>query len=436
MIDKGRQLDLRSAAALIHPRDTLMCGSVSGQPIGLLEEIGQRADLEDVVLYSGLLVRPYALLSNPGMRVVSGFFGPIERMARAGGARVSFLPADFHGLERLGRRLKPRVVLAVTSAPDRDGWLSFGIHAGASYRAFIEAAHDPGRLAIAEVNPKMPRVDGLPEHGGNRIHVAELDAWVEAENELMTLSQEHASSEDLAIARHVCERIKEGATLQFGIGAVPDEIARLLAAGAGGGFGIHTEMICDGVMTLHESGKVTNHKPVYDGVTVATFALGSDRLYRWLDGNPAVRILPVSAVNEPSILRSIPGFTSINGALAIDLDGQVAADSIAGKQYSGVGGHESFVIGASEARGGQSFLCLKSTARVAGKRVSTIVPAFAAGTRVTTARHHVQQVVTEYGVVDLSVLTDTERPEALIALAHPDFRDELRRSIAERPSRS
>jgi len=346
------------------------------------------------------------------------------------------LPADFHGLERLGLRLKPRVVLAVTSAPDRDGWLSFGIHAGASYRVFIEAAHDPGRLAIAEVNPKMPRVDGLPEHGGNRIHVSEVDAWVEAENELMTLPQEQASPEDLAIARNVCERIKGGAILQFGIGAVPDEIARLLAAGASGGFGIHTEMICDGVMRLHESGKVTNHKPVYDGVTVATFGLGSDTLYRWLDRNPAVRILPVSAVNEPSILRSIPGLTSINGALAIDLDGQVAADSISWKQYSGVGGHESFVVGASEAPGGQSFVCLKSTVRVAGKRVSTIVPSLPAGTRVTTARHHVQHVVTEHGVVDLSVLADTERPAALIAVAHPEFRDELRRATAERPSGS
>jgi acyl-CoA hydrolase len=177
------------------------------------------------------------------------------------------------------------------------------------------------------------------EHGGNRIHVSDVDAWVEAENELMALPQEQASPEDLTIARNVCERIQAGGILQFGIGAVPDEIARLLAAGASGGFGIHTEMICDGVMTLHESGKVTNHKPVYDGVTVATFALGSDTLYRWLDQNPAVRILPVSAVNEPSILRSIPGLTSINGALAIDLDGQVAADSISGKQYSGVGGH-------------------------------------------------------------------------------------------------
>jgi acyl-CoA hydrolase len=428
---KGKRLDLHGAAALIQPRDSMMCGFVAGQPIGLLEAIGARSDLEDVVLYCGLLVRPYELLRNPAVRVVSGFFGPVERMARGAGARVSFLPADFHGLERLGLRLKPRVALAVTTPPDGDGWLSFGAHAGASYRVFVEAARDPDRLAIAEVNPKMPRVEGLPEHGGNRIHISEVDAWTENETDLVTLPQEQPSPEDLAIARRVGERIGSGAILQFGIGAVPDEIATLLATGERGGFGIHTEMISDGVMRLHETGKVTNRKPLYDGMTVATFALGSDRLYRWLDRNAHVRMLPVSAINEPAILRSMPRMTSINGALAIDLDGQVGADSIAGRQYSGVGGHETFVVGASEAPGGQSFICLKSTAKVAGRRISTIVPALPAGTHVTTARHHVQYVVTEHGVVDLSVLTDAERPAALITLAHPDFREDLSKSLRD-----
>jgi acyl-CoA hydrolase len=413
---------------LVQPRDTLLCGLVPGQPIGLLEAIGARTDLEDLVLYCGLLGHPYVLLSNPAVRVVSGFFGPVERMARAAGARVSLLPADFLGLERLALRMKPRVVVASTTTPDGDGWLSFGAHAGASYRPFVEACRDPARLAIAELNPKMPRIDGLDEYGRNRVHVSEVDAWVEHPADLTALPAVQASSEDLAIAGHVYDHIEPGAVLQFGIGAVPDEIARRLADGAGGGYGIHTEMICDGVMRMHEAGKVTNRKPVYDGVTVATFALGSERLYRWLDGNPLVRVLPVCAVNDPAIMRRIPGFVSINGALAVDLAGQVAADFIAGRQYSGVGGHELFVVGASEAPGGRSFLCLKSTATVAGKRVSTIVPELAPGTRVTTPRHHVQCVVTEHGVADLSVLTDDERPAALIRIAHPDFREDLEKA--------
>lgn len=422
-------LDLEAAARLIRPRDSVVCGFVAGQPTGLLEALGARTDLEEVVLYTGLLLRPYAMLQNPGVRVVSGFFGPIERLARGAGARVGYLPADFSGLERIALRLKPRVALAVTSAPDRDGWLSFGVQAGASYRPFLEAVRDPDRLALVEVNPRMPRLEGLAEFGQNRVHLSEVDAWVEHEAELVSLPEEQPTPEDLAIARRVCDLIEPEAILQFGIGAIPDQIARILAERPMGGFGIHTEMISDGVMRLHEAGKVTNRKPVYDGYTVATFALGSQALYRWLDGNPSVRILPVTEVNDASVLCRLPRLTSINGALSIDLAGQVAADSIAGRQYSGAGGHESFVSGARIAPGGRSFLCLESTATVGGQRVSTIVPVFPEGTRVTTPRHHVQYVVTEHGAVDLSVLTDLERPGALIELAHPEFRDGLRASL-------
>jgi acyl-CoA hydrolase len=426
---ESRKLDLDGAARLVRPRDAVLCGFVAGQPPGLLEALGARTDLEDVVLYTGLLIRPFALLRNPGVRVVSGFFGPIERMARAAGARVDYLPADFSGLERLALRLKPRVVLAVTTPPDREGWLSFGVHAGASYRPFLEAARDPERLAIAEVNPRMPRVDGFHEFGRNQVHVSAVDAWVEHDAELTTLAEETPAPEDAVIARRVCEHVESGAILQIGIGAIPDQIARILAEGEAGSFGVHTEMISDGVMRLHQARKVTNRKPLYDGVTVATFALGSQALYRWLDGNPSVRILPVTEVNESSVLRQLPRLTGINGALSIDLAGQVAADAIGGRQYSGAGGHESFVSGTGAAPGGRSFVCLRSVATVGGTRVSTIVPAFGEGTRVTTPRHHIQWVVTEHGAVDLSVLTDKERARALVELAHPDFRQTLRGAL-------
>src|SRR5262249_28204316 len=150
----------------------------------------------------------YALRTTPAVRVVSAFFGPIERMSRAMGGRVEFLAVDFHGIERLGLRLKPRVVLAVTTPPDADGWLSFGVHAGATYIPFLEAARDPDRLAIAEVNPRMPRLLGLPEHGGNRIHVSEVDAWVEHLHDLVVLPAEQASAEESAIARHAAALIQ------------------------------------------------------------------------------------------------------------------------------------------------------------------------------------------------------------------------------------
>src|SRR5207245_11365230 len=142
---------------------------------------------------------------------------------------------------------------------------SFRVQAGASYRPFLQAARDPERLAIAEVNPRMPRIDGVPALGGNRVHLSEVDAWVEHETELVTLPEEPPSPEELAIARRVCDLIPPEAILQFGIGAIPDEIARILAERPAGGFGIHTEMIADGVMRLHQAGKVTNRKPLYDG---------------------------------------------------------------------------------------------------------------------------------------------------------------------------
>jgi len=181
-------------------------------------------------------------------------------------------------------------------------------------------------------------------------------------------------------------------------------------------------MVSDGVMRLHAAGKVTNRKGLYDGVSVGTFALGSPALYDWLGASPDVRMLPVGAVNDPALMRKLRRFVSINGALAIDLAGQVAADHVGGRQYSGVGGHEAFVVGASEAPGGKSIVCLKSTATVAGERVTTIVPALPSGTLVTTPRHHLQWVVTEHGAVDVSALGDADRARALAGLADPAFR--------------
>ena len=193
-----------------------------------------------------------------------------------------------------------------------------------------------------------------------------------------------------------------------------------------GYFVIYTEMMTDGIMRLHEAGKIGNHKGVYDGFSVATFAAGSKALYRWMDRNPEVRMLPVAQVNDPAIVRRNRKMVSINGALALDLSGQVMADTLRARQYSGVGGHELFVIGAHDSEGGKSSICLHSTVPVNGRAISTIVPALPLGTRVTTPRHHVQYVVTEHGVANLGMLTDEERAQALIAIAHPDFRDELR----------
>ncbi len=429
MTKDAKKLTIEEAVGLVRPRDTIATGLASGQAVGLLEALGKRDDLEYVRLYIGLMILPYSFLLNPKVHVLSGFFGPIERAARAQGCNVEYVCEDFIGLERLALKLKPRVVFAPTTLPDDEGFLNFGAHSGATTRPFMEAAKDNQRLAIAEANPNMPAVAGLPEHGGNRIHVSEVDYWVENPSTLTTLPVAEPSAEELAIADYVAAEIDEGANLQFGIGAIPNEIARILAAGDRGDFGIHTEMISDGVMHLHQSGKVLNRRTVYENVSVATFALGSKALYDWLDDNPVVRMLPVSAVNEPSVVSRMDKFVSVNGALAVDLLGQVAADFVGGSQYSGVGGHELFVTGAEGAPHGKSFLCLKSTATVGGERRSTILARIGGDIAVTTPRHHVQQIVTEYGVAHIEGLGDRERARALVEIAHPDFRDELSQSI-------
>lgn len=429
MAQSSGKLTIDEAVARVRPRDTVASGLATGQAVGLLEALGKRSDLEYVRVYLGLMIAPYSFLLNPKVHVLSGFFGPIEREARSQGLNVEYVCEDFIGLERIALELKPRVVFAQTSMPDADGYLNFGAHAGATFRPFLEAAADPERLAIAEANPKMPRVAGLAEQGGNRVHVSKIDGWVENETALTALPDAEASKEEAAIAAHVAERIEPGSTLQFGIGAIPNEIARLLAGSKHGDFGVHTEMISDGVMHLHEAGKVSNAHTVYEGVSVATFALGSQQLYEWLDDNPMVRMLPVAAVNDPAIVSRMERFVSVNGALTVDLLGQVAADYIGDRQYSGVGGHELFVSGAVGAPRGQSFLCLKSTAVVGGERQSTIVARLPTGSAVTTPRHHVQQVVTEHGVAYLEGRGDRERAHALVEIAHPEFRDELRAAI-------
>ncbi len=202
--------------------------------------------------------------------------------------------------------------------------------------------------------------------------------------------------------------VESGATLQIGIGGVPSLVATALANGPKGDFGVHTEMMVDGLRRLHESGKVTNRKAIYAGLSVMTFAAGTRALYDWLDGNEVVRCLPVQFTNDPAIIRQNRKVVSINGALAIDLNGQVMADTLAGKQFSGVGGQEEFVLGARQSEGGKSIFCLRSTAGQGDARVSTIVAGLGSGL-VTTPRHHLQYVVTEYGVADLTLAADRER---------------------------
>jgi acyl-CoA hydrolase len=428
---ESKRLAGAALAARLDGIDSLVTGLLTGQARAVLHAIGPRDPRRPLTLYVGLLVEPYPCLRDPGVRVVSGFFGPIERMARMAGTPVEFLPSDFHGFERLTYRFRPHAVAAPMSPPDEEGFCSFGLHGGAVCGPFLAAARDPDRLAIAEVNPHVPRVAGLPELGGHRAHLSEIDVIVEDATPLVTVPYVSPIAADRAIAGFVGELIQDGATLQFGIGGIPNAVAELLCAAPKGDFGIHTEMFVDGIMRLHEAGKVVNRKGLHDGYSIATFAGGSEALYRWLDRNPVVRMLPVSAVNDPPQLAKMRNFTGINAALAVDLHGQIVADAIGGRQYSGVGGHETFTMGGRQAPGGKSIICLRSTVTVGTERRSTIVAALPAGSVVTTPRHQVQYIVTEWGIAELEDRSDRERAAALIAIAHPDFRAELRAAWRE-----
>jgi len=220
--------------------------------------------------------------------------------------------------------------------------------------------------------------------------------------------------------------VTDGSTLQTGIGAVPNMVATRLANGTGGDYGVHSEMFTTGLMLLHEAGKVTNTaKGIFDGVSVTTFALGTADLNRWLDDNAEVAFLPVDVVNDPTVIGRNRKLVSINGAMCLDLYGQVVADSIDGKQISGVGGHEDFVAGADLHADAHSLICLRSTVTVGGVLRSRILPLLPEGAVVSTPRHHTGVVVTEFGAAELTGLTVRQRARALADIAHPDFRPEL-----------
>ena len=428
-----RTLTLTEAAALVRPDDTLAVPLGPGQPAGFLHALSARDDWRGLRVFGALLIDLFPLFTRPGVTLFSGFFGPVERALQAAGHPVEFLPADFRRFATLARMMAPRVMATAAAPPDADGWLSLSLHAGATVDELRRCGRDPQRLLVVEMNRKLPRTLGLPPEHRHALHVDEIDVLVESDRDPITLPDGEPDAVERRIAEHALRFIPDGATLQTGIGGVPTQIVRLLAEGPGGDYGIHTEMFTDGLLRLVESGKVSNRKGVYDGFSIATFALGSRALYDWLDGNESVRFLPASLTNDPSLIARNRRMISINGALSVDLEGQVVADRIGDREYSGIGGHEDFVAGAAFSEGGRSLICLPATARTRQGIVSRIVSAFPAGACITTPRHQIDVVVTEYGAAELTGRTGEERARALVEIAHPAVRDALRERRPELP---
>ncbi len=321
--------------------------------------------------------------------------------------RLSEIPLLF----KRGRLVLDVAVIQV-SPPDRHGYCSYGVEVGVT-----KTAAESAGIVIAEINPNMPRT-----LGDSFIHVDQIQHFIEVDYPLPELSPEPASQVQNQIAHHIAEMIPDGATLQLGIGGIPDAVLRRLTNHKN--LGIHSELFSDGVMDMIEAGVITNAaKTLHPGKVVAGFTLGTRKLYEYIHDNPIFEFHRTEYVNDPFVIARNDRMISINSALEVDLTGQVCADSIGPKFYSGVGGQLDFVRGAFRSKDGKSFIALPSTAK--NGTVSRIVPQLKPGAGVTTSRNDVQYVATEYGVADLWGRTIAERLHALVNIAHPDFRESL-----------
>jgi acyl-CoA hydrolase len=418
---------MADAVAAINAHDTLTIPLGPGQPTEFLHALDGRSDWESLDVLGALLVDLFAVFTKPNVKYRSGFFGPAERFLVDSGADVEFIPADFRRFGPVAERAASRVVATIAAPPNNAGMMSLGLHEGAMFDEFKRAAADPARVLIVEINPHCPRTLGLPPEHPHALHVDEADILVESDRPMFVLADAEPTDVERAIATAAGKYVVDGSTLQTGIGGIPSAVAGLLSEGPHGDYGVHSEMFTTGLMKLHQAGKVTNaHKGEFAGFSVATFAAGTAELNGWLDGNDQVRFLPASVVNSPEIIATNERMVTINGALSIDLLGQIVADTIDGKQYSGIGGHEDFAAASGFQLEDHSLLCLPSTVTVKDRVLSRIVPTLAAGSIVTTPRHQLDVVITEHGAAEVRGCTVKERAAALAEIAHPDFRAELR----------
>lgn len=385
-------------------------------PSELLEALCERTDLEQVQLYHLHLAGPcrftapeYAgkLTSN------SLFTGPALREPIAAG-RADFIPAFLSDIPALfrSRRIPLDVALVQLSPPDRHGNCTLGTSVDAAIQAVQSAS-----MVLAVINTQMPRT-----HGHSVVPLRRVHAFTVVDRPIHEHPPGAIGPAEARIGEVVAELIPHGATLQMGIGAIPDAV--LARLGDKHDLGVHTEMFSDGLLPLLEAGVITNrHKSVHPNRTVTSFVSGSSRLYQYVDDNASVEFHPCDRTNDTALIRKNPKVCAINSALEIDLSGQVCADSIGHRIYSGIGGQMDFVRAAVLSEGGKAIIALPSTA--AGGKFSRIAATLKPGAGVVTTRGHVHWVATEYGAVDLHGLTLRQRGEALISIAHPDFRAEL-----------
>ena len=411
------------AVASITSGQRVFVHSVAAAPQRLIAALVARADeLRDVELVHLHTEgpAPYATADLArSFRTSALFVGANVRAAVASG-EADYIPiflSEVPALFRSGRMPLDAALIQV-SPPDRHGFCSLGTSVDVS-RAAVSVA----RRVIAEINPRMPRT-----HGDGQLHVDDIHEAFEVEYELHERVPAALTAVEREIGRHVASLVEDGATLQLGIGSIPDAV--LAALGDHRDLGVHTEMFSDGIIDLVERGVVNGRlKRTHPGKVVGAFILGSRRLYDFVDDNPQVAMLSVDYVNDTAVIRRNPKVTAVNSAIEIDLTGQVVADSIGTRQYSGVGGQMDFIRGASLSPGGKPIIALPSRTK---RGESRIVAMIRPGAGIVTTRAHVHYVVTEYGAVYLHGIGLRDRARALIGIAHPDDREILERAAIER----
>ncbi|SMB99181.1 Acyl-CoA hydrolase [Thermanaeromonas toyohensis ToBE] len=415
---RRKLISIDEAVGMVTSNCSIAAAMAASAPPGLLGALGKRRDeVENVRVFSALLLREFDFFLDPSMKghfiLESWFYGANERKGHELGT-VSLIPSHGRDWGPRKARFDPPDFFWGTACPmDRHGYFSLSL--GVGYEKDLMAV---AKTVILEINPNLPRT-----YGDTQVHISQVDYVVEYEAPLVEIQPIEPSEEERAIGSYIADLIEDGSTIQLGIGGIPNAIAKFLMNKKD--LGVHTEMFTDGMVDLVEAGVITGRcKTLWPGKMVGNFALGTRKLYDFINENLAVEFQPGRVTNDPCIIARNYKMVSVNTALQVDLTGQVVSESLGHFQYSGTGGQTDTAIGAQMSPGGKSIIALRSTAK--GGTISTIVPCLPEGAKVTLLRADVDYVVTEYGVAHLKARSIRERVKQLINIAHPDFRAELR----------
>lgn len=423
---QGKVVTPEQAVQVVQSGDWVDFGFGMGQPILLDAALAKRkGELQDVKIRGGLALAPRQVVACDTERetftYASWHFSGYERQLHDRNL-CNYIPMLYRNKPMFYRQEVSVDVAMISVAPiDQHGFFNFSLTNSAT-KAILETA----KIVIVEVNNCLPYAAGGQEEG---IHISEVDYIVEAGDiPLAQLPSAPADEIDTQVARYIVEEITDGATIQLGIGGMPNAVGDLIAHSNVRDLGMHTEMLVDAYLTMHEKGKLTNKYKSWDkGKGAWTFCMGSQKLYDWVDRNPSLASYPSNYTNDPKVIAQIDNFISVNNCVEVDLYGQVSSESAGIRQISGTGGQLDFVTGAYLSNGGKSFICFRSAFedRKTGQAASRVVPALPPSSIVTVPRTQVHYLVTEWGKVNLAGCSTWERAERIISISHPDFRDEL-----------